>query len=170
MRWFKLRWPDDDHHVKTHVVPEPLLAVVVLDLRARHGEARVPDPEVVAIDPPEYWVDYGGLLAKDEPEVSVEVDGLRLKMKVHSLPILEQACGRVKFREAGGLTFRKHHMWMSCLVVSAEQEDELHGALAKKSREAEELAARFTVELRERLRRPDIVADIPDPPSRPDPS
>jgi hypothetical protein len=169
VRWVRLRWPEMRARVKDHVVPETLVDAVLLDLRSRYPLDTQPEWPREHVS--EHWVDYGGMLAKDEPEISVAVDGLALRMKVHALLVLESACERMRYREAGGATFRKHHMWTSCLVVTPEQEDELHGVLARASREAEGLSVAYIVKLRERLAgAPNVVVDFSDPRRRPDPS
>jgi hypothetical protein len=142
-KWWRVVFPFPDDadgtHIKTHVVPDSLLQPLLADLKARYQQ----DPHEV-VEQPDYWVDYGGMAVGGEPEISTEVAGLKVEMKVHFFDGFLRALKNSKPRRfADGPEYVKHHAWFLCLVLTLEQEDELHQKLAVQSDEAHRLDDEF---------------------------
>lgn len=152
MRWLRARWdPSLPRAPKVHVASEDVMPLVLEDLRRRFGHS---PGAVEEISPPKYWVDFGGMAVQDEPAISVAASGLVVSMRVHVVEGLARSLERVdRMRELSGVRMRKHHFWMSCLVLTAEQDEALHAALAVVGAEAARMDDDFSAVLRERMGR-----------------
>ncbi len=121
--WTFLMWKN----AKNHAVPTSLRQVIIDDLATRAGE--LPTNEEPLMDG--YFLDFGGMIHKDEPHHHIMVDGLKIEFLTAFVDSVyfgfQKAKRRTIFRRNKPKrlwSYYKVHGAYHCLVVEPHQRDD----------------------------------------------